>query len=134
MLNEIISKNQIKSENENKSEGLFIILMSGRPGVGKNTLVDLLSNSKRSMEGKGVIVRKYIARYFIKLYNISIYETPGFEFDSDDKTNKNFIRRIKCAFNKKEESNTFNFLFIKFPGKTRFLWLRKINIKSVNGK
>ena len=65
MLNKIIDKNQIKQENENKSEG-FNILMLGRPGVGKSTIVNLLSNSKRSMEGKGINMTKYIARYVIK--------------------------------------------------------------------
>ena len=85
LLNNLTNKNQIEQDDKDKGKGLFNILIIGRPGVGKSTLVNLLSESKRSMEGKGISVTKYITRYAIKKYNISIYDSPGFEYDDDIK-------------------------------------------------
>lgn len=63
--------------------GLFNIIIVGKPGVGKSTLINVLSKSKRSREGKGESVTKKIINYIIKDYNISFYDTPGFESDND---------------------------------------------------
>ena len=83
LLNDINEENVAIKNNFIKSAGYFNILILGRPGVGKSTLVNLLSNEKRSMEGKGEAVTRYIVRYIIKEYNISLYDSPGFELDSD---------------------------------------------------
>ena len=89
LLDELNQQNLDIKENINKGKGLFNILIIGRPGVGKSTLVNLLSNSKRSMESKGLSATRYITRYVIKKYNISLYDTPGFELDNDvDKINE----------------------------------------------
>ena len=71
ILNEIINKNDISKNEENKGKGFFNILLLGKPGVvGKSTLVNLLSHKKRSLEGKGINVTRYISRYVINQYNI----------------------------------------------------------------
>ena len=57
--------------------------------MGKSTLMNILSESKRSMESKGINVTKYIIGFVLKKYNITLYDTPGFEFDTD-------IEQIKC--------------------------------------
>ena len=55
----------------------------------KSILMNILSESKRSMESKGINVTKYIIGFVLKKYNITLYDTPGFEFDTD-------IEQIKC--------------------------------------
>lgn len=83
LLNDIDGENIYLGDKHNKSVGLFNILILGRAGSGKSTLVNLLSDSKRSLEGKGFLVTKYIIRYIIKRYNISLYDSPGFILDKD---------------------------------------------------
>ena len=102
LLKELTEQQYIKPENENKSKVFFNILILGRPGVGKSTLVNLLCNSKRSMEGKGINVTRFITRYVIKEYNISIYDTPGFEFDSEVNTIKLKIEELNEHLLKKK--------------------------------
>lgn len=69
--------------NLNSHVGLFNIMVLGKPGTGKSTLINVLSNKKRSLEGRGESVTKRIIKYIIKDYNISLYDTPGFELDKD---------------------------------------------------
>ena len=102
LLKELTEQQYIKPENENKSKVFFNILILGRPGVGKSTLVNLLCNSKRSMEGKGINVTRFITKYVIKEYNISIYDTPGFEFDSEVNTIKLKIEELNEHLLKKK--------------------------------
>jgi len=75
--------NEKKNINMNSNIGLFNIIVLGKPGTGKSTLINILSNKKRSLEGRGESVTKKILKYVIKDYNISLYDTPGFELDKD---------------------------------------------------
>ena len=76
LLDELNQQNLDIKENINKGKGLFNILIIGRPSVGKSTLVNLLRNSKRSMESKGLSATRYITRYAIKKYNTIKYAYP----------------------------------------------------------
>ena len=75
--------NEKKNCNINSHVGLFNIIVLGKPGTGKSTFINLLSKQKRSLEGRGESVTKKIIKYIIKDYNISLYDTPGFELDKD---------------------------------------------------
>ena len=116
ILNEIINQNDISKDGENKGKGLFNILLLGRPGVGKSTLVNLLSNKKRSLEGKGISVTRYISRYVINKYNISLYDTPGFEFDKDVEMIKQLINELNEHLLKKRNQIHLIFYMLNSQG------------------
>ena len=75
--------NEKNNININSHIGLFNIMVVGKPGTGKSTLINILSKNKRSLEGRGESGTKKIIKFIIKDYNISLYDTPGFELDKD---------------------------------------------------
>jgi small GTP-binding protein len=87
--------NEKKNININSHVGLFNIIVLGRPGTGKSTLINILSNQKRSLEGRGESVTKKMIKYIIKDYNISLYDTPGFELDKDINEIIQFINNVQ---------------------------------------
>lgn len=90
-----IINNEKKNINMNSHVGLFNILVLGRPGTGKSTLINILSNQKRSLEGRGESLTKKMIKYIIKDYNISLYDTPGFELDKDINEITKFINNVQ---------------------------------------
>jgi GTP-binding protein EngB required for normal cell division len=90
-----IINNEKKNINMNSHVGLFNIIVLGRPGTGKSTLINILSNQKRSLEGRGESVTKKMIKYIIKDYNISLYDTPGFELDKDINEIIQFINNVQ---------------------------------------
>jgi GTP-binding protein EngB required for normal cell division len=95
--NEFLKKidNEKKNININSHVGLFNIIVLGRPGTGKSTLINILSNQKRSLEGRGESLTKKMIKYIIKDYNISLYDTPGFELDKDINEIIQFINNVQ---------------------------------------
>ena len=90
-----IINNEKKNISMNSHIGLFNIIVLGRPGTGKSTLINILSNQKRSLEGRGESLTKRMIKYIIKDYNISLYDTPGFELDKDINEITKFINNVQ---------------------------------------
>jgi len=110
-LDKYYGNNLVKFFDNNKNENngnqkFFNILIIGNPSVGKSTLVNLLCNCKRSLEG---FATKGITPYIIKEHNICLFDTPGFE---DNKNIKELINFIKKKQNHLlEGNNQINLVF-----------------------
>jgi len=59
------------------------ILVLGRPGSGKSTLINLLLNKRKAKEGIGDSVTKVVSKYVHDEYPLTFEDTPGFEDDHD---------------------------------------------------
>lgn len=84
----------------------FNILVIGRPGSGKSTLINLLLNERKAREGIGTSVTKIVSRYIHDQYPISFQDTPGFEDNNDLKKMINFLSDSQKIF--KEGKNKFH--------------------------
>ena len=115
-LEDINNKNS--NININSNIGLFNIIVLGKPGVGKSTLINVLSKRKRSLEGKGEIVTKKIIKYIMKDYNISLYDTPGFELDNDINKTIQLINNLQKHLI--EGKNQINMAFYLIQGARDF--------------
>lgn len=80
---------------ESKFKATFNILVIGRPGCGKSTLINLILNEKRAREGIGFSITKLISQYAHKKYPITLTDTPGFENDKD----LNKMKKFLCNYN-----------------------------------
>ena len=100
IINEII--NPTDEINQNKShnyKAMINILVVGRAGGGKSTLINLLLNERKAREGIGESITKLYSKYIHSKYPISFIDTPGFE------TNKDFTKMIYYL----EQSKNFFF-------------------------
>lgn len=72
-----------KTRNKTKYDATFNILILGRPGSGKSTLINLLLNKRKAREGIGDSITKVVSKYVHDKYPITFEDTPGFENDDD---------------------------------------------------
>ena len=63
--------------------GTFNILVTGRPGVGKSTIINLILGEKRCRENQGRTVTRKIVKYVHKKYPLCLFDTPGFDSDKE---------------------------------------------------
>ena len=72
------------------------LFVTGKPGCGKSTLINLLLNEKRAKESKGKNTTNKIIKYIKKNTSLAFYDTPGFISGSDvDETIKLLKEKVK---------------------------------------
>lgn len=98
ILNDFTSQNE-KNENNQKYKATFNILVMGKTGCGKSTLINLLLNEKRAREGIGYSITKFYSQYIHEKYPITFTDTVGFEDQKSLEKMKNFLNICQEFFN-----------------------------------
>ena len=98
--------NYMNKEISLKYKATLNILVIGRPGCGKSTLINLLLNEKRAREGIGYSITKLYTQYIHNKYPITLTDTPGFENDEDLKKMEKFLSILNTFF--KEGKSKFH--------------------------
>ena len=124
-----INSNLVNNKNIRINKGLFNILVLGRPGTGKSTLINILSDSKRCLEGRGGTTTKNIIKCIIEEYNICLYDTPGFELDKDINNLKNYI--LKLQNHLLEGKNQINLVFYLISNGARDIYENEKKILKI---
>lgn len=112
LLDEIIRKGDEsyhpKRNNKIRYNATFNILIIGRPGSGKSTLINLLLNKRKAKEGIGLSMTKIVSKYIHDNYPITFQDTPGFEDNKDLEKMKNFLYNVNYIF--KEGKSKFHLI------------------------
>ena len=101
ILNDLFYKNT-KNEyigNISNYKATINILVMGRTGCGKSTLINLLLDEKRAREGIGYSITKLYTQYVHKKYPITFTDTIGFEDEKSLNRMKNFLSIYEEFFN-----------------------------------
>ena len=129
LLNEFNSKNKKipSEENINKYKATINILVMGRTGSGKSTLINLLLEEQRAREGLGYSITKLYSQYVHKKYPITFIDTLGFKDIESLKTMENFLSTYDEFFN--EGKNKFHLvLYLLNAGSERTFSKAELNL------
>lgn len=102
----------------------FNILVCGRPGAGKSTLINRLLKKEKCYSGQGSSsLTQRIVKYISEKYPIQLYDTPGFENEKD-------IERVKKLIKDKndeltEDRNSIHCVFYVMNAKAERTFLEK---------
>lgn len=103
IINEKLGQPEFKNYNENTItyKATLNILVIGRIGVGKSTLINLLLNEKKARVGIGSLglsETKLFSRYIHFKYPITFIDTPGIENENDFQIMKYYLNETKKLF------------------------------------
>ena len=103
IINEILGQPEFKNFNKKKINfnATLNILVIGRIGEGKSTLINLLLNEKKARVGKellGLSETKLFSRYIHRQHPITFIDTPGIENENDFLIMKDYLKETKKIF------------------------------------
>lgn len=104
VINEYISIFNKFYQQERLSEKEFNVLIIGKTGVGKSTLINAIFSKKFSETGVGKPITKNITKYKRPGYPISIYDSPGWEMLEDvNQINRKDIEKLLSGNDNSDE-------------------------------
>lgn len=114
------------------------ILVIGKTGVGKTTLVNSIFGEELAKTGTGKPITKNITKYSNENYNVNIYDTPGLEIygSKNEKIKIDIDRLIYCENLTNQSTNIDIVWYCIHHGSSRYEqseddWLKEINSKNI---
>ena len=108
----IIDQKLLEKDNQLMLKHLFTfnILLCGKPGGGKSTLINRILGEKKAFARKGSsTLTLRIVKYISDKYPIAIYDSPGFESEKDVELVQKLINQKNESLN--EEKNRIHCVF-----------------------
>ena len=130
--NIIYNDNIIK--NQFNYNATFNILIMGRPGCGKSTLINLFLDEKRAREGIGYSITKLYSQYIHKNYPITFTDTPGFEDDEGIKKMRNFLENFYTFYREGRKKFHLVLYLINASNERTFMGIELDLIKYISEK
>ena len=91
---------KFKNYTINYYKAVFNILVLGRAGCGKSTLINLILNENKAKVGIGESVTKIVSKYVHKKYPIVITDTPGIDIENGVNYFHNYLKLYQSLFPK----------------------------------
>ena len=122
----IVKEKLLEKDNELmiKHSFTFNIIVCGRPGAGKSTLINRILGKEKCLSAKGTSsLTQRVTKYISEKYPILIYDTPGFEKEEDVKRIQDLIANKNKALN--EERNRIHCVFYVMNTKSERTFINK---------
>ena len=128
----VLCKENFENESIMKYKATLNVLIIGRPGCGKSTLINLLLNERRAREGLGYSITRLYSQYVHRKYPITFTDTPGFEDDESLKQMERFLSIYNTFFKKGRNKYHLVLYLINTSNERSFLGIELYLIDYIN--